>query len=274
LSTDAARSISSSAVCDAQPAVRDDTERLRDGRYPIARWYLRPAATWLAARLARSPVRPVHLTVLGLAAAVGAASALLWRPEAGPLSAGLVLLWWFCDRADGLLARRQRTASPYGAWLDANADELADLGLHVAVAAALASRVAAGWPWLLLAAFLAGKHLTMYGLHLEEAVSRCGRSPDRATGPDRRSTGGMGRPSVTPSAGSGDLRRTIGDPPRTTWLRTLYHLPGNADVRAHLLVLALATGYLTAELAFVAVYYNLRWIARHALVARRLGGDR
>jgi len=220
---------------------RDDTERLRDGRYPIARWYLRPAAAWLAARLARSPVRPVHMTLLGLAAAVAAAAVLLWRPQAGLCSAALVLLWCFCDRADGLLARRQRTASPYGAWLDANVDELADLGLHVAVAAALAARAGAGWPWLLLATFLAGKYLTMYGLHLDEAVS---------------------------------VTKTGTDPRRTAWLRTLYHLPGNADVRAHLLVLALATGYLTAELAFVAAYYNLRWLVRHALVARRLGGSR
>jgi hypothetical protein len=51
-------------------------------------------------------------------------------------------------------------------------------------------------------------------------------------------------------------------------------LPGNADVRVHLLVLALATGYLGVELALVAVYYNLRWLVRYALVARRLGGVR
>ena len=31
---------------------------------------------------------------------------------------------------------------------------------------------------------------------------------------------------------------------------------------------------LSAELAIVAAYYNLRWIVRYALVARRLGGRR
>ena len=40
-----------------------------------------------------------------------------------------------------------------------------------------------------------------------------------------------------------------------------------------LLVLALATGWITAELALVAAYYNLRWIARYALVARRWGAS-
>ena len=56
-------------------------------------------------------------------------------------------------------------------------------------------------------------------------------------------------------------------------LRAAYHLPGNADVRVHLLAAALVTGWFSAELAVVAAYYNLRWIARYVLVARRLGGD-
>jgi phosphatidylglycerophosphate synthase len=309
LSTDAVRSISPSAVRDVPPVACDHAERLRDSRYPVARWYLRPAAAWLATLLAGSPVRPVHLTVLGLAAAGGAATALLWQPQAGLLSAGLVLLWWFCDRADGLLARRQGTASRYGAWLDANVDELVDVGLHVAIAAALAARSAAGWPWLLLVAFLAGKYLTMYGLQLEEAVSptrsmgprpvethersmgpRPVETHERSMGPrpvetHERSMGprpvetherSMGpRPVETHEHGPG-AHATGGDGsnPRRALLRALYHLPGNADVRAHLLVLALATGYLAAGMVLVALYYNLRWIARHALVARRLGGGR
>src|SRR5207253_9060082 len=57
-----------------------------------------------------------------------------------------------------------------------------------------------------------------------------------------------------------------------TWLRRLYHLPGNADVRMHLLALLLAAGWWSAELLFVAAYFNFRWIARYALVARRQSG--
>ncbi|MFH1922574.1 MAG: hypothetical protein ABIP48_22150, partial [Planctomycetota bacterium] len=56
-------------------------------------------------------------------------------------------------------------------------------------------------------------------------------------------------------------------------LRAAYHLPGNADVRVHLLAVALAGGWLLEELCVVAAYYNLRWIARYVLVARRLGGN-
>ena len=70
------------------------------------------------------------------------------------------------------------------------------------------------------------------------------------------------------------MRRLFTLCPDTRLLRTLYHLPGNADVRIHLLLVALCTGWLTAELALVALYYNLRWIVRYALVARRLGGVR
>jgi hypothetical protein len=51
-------------------------------------------------------------------------------------------------------------------------------------------------------------------------------------------------------------------------------LPGNADVRVHLLAMLLLIGWWTAELLLVAVYFNFRWIARYVLVARRLGNPR
>lgn len=221
----------------------DDAPRRRARRYPISRWYLLPAAGRLAAALAPTRVRPVHLTFCGLLAAAAAAAVLAWRPQAIPLAAALMLTYWFFDRADGLLARRQQTVSAWGAWLDGNVDELVDVVLHVATAAVVASQVAASWPWLLLIAFLAGKYLLMYGLALEEHARK--------------------QPAAVPAAAK-----------RSGLLCRAYHLPGNADVRVHLLVLALATGYLAAELALVAVYYNLRWIVRYVLVARRLGGVR
>ncbi len=224
--------------------------------YPISRWYLRPAAGWLAARLAPTAVRPVHLTACGLTAAAGATGLLAWRPGAAPLAALLVLAYWFFDRADGLLARRQGTVSAWGAWLDGNVDELVDVVLHVAAAAVVAAQLSAPWPWWLLIALLAGKYLLMYGLALEEHQERGRSAFSRTVVPARESPAGE---KVECSL---------------SWLRRAYHLPGNADVRVHLLVLALATGYLAAELALVAVYYNLRWLVRYALVARRLGGVR
>ena len=234
-------------------------ERQRAGRYPVARWYLRPAAERMAGVLAPTRVRPVHLTVCGLTAAAVAAAVILRLPEAMPAAAALVLVYWFFDRADGLLARRQQTATPWGAWLDGNVDELVDLGLHVAVAAALSAQTAAIWPWWLLIAFLAGKYLLMYGLMLEEGQVR---GEGRGVRDEGRGTR-VQDSSVRENTGGTD-----------TFLHRLYHLPGNADIRIHLLAVALLSGWLTAELVLVAVYYNLRWIIRYALVSRRLGGAR
>jgi phosphatidylglycerophosphate synthase len=201
----------------------------------------------LADRLAPTRIRPNGLTLCGLAAALAAAAVLGMRCQAAPWAGGLVLLAWFFDRADGQLARRQGSASALGAWLDANVDELADLGLHAAVAMAAAAHWASSWPWALLIAFYAGKYLLMYGLNSEAHFA--GEQPPG------------GRHAADENSARGACR----------WL---YHLPASADVRIHLLIAALCTGYLATELAFVAVYYNLRWIVRYALVARRLGGVR
>ena len=224
------------------PGIPDERRRAR--RYPLSRWYLRPAAGFLARLLAPTRIRPTHLTLCGLAAGLSAAVALLMGPLMWPSAGALVLLWWFFDRADGQLARRQGTVTALGAWLDANVDELIDLTVHVALCATVAGQTGGTAVWLLLIAFLLGKYLFMYGLALEEPLLGARNAPAA---------------SNDPSA----ARR---------WLRAAYHLPANADVRVHLLAAALLSGCLVAELAVVAVYYNLRWVARYALVARRLGG--
>ena len=186
-------------------------------------------------------VRPVHLTALGLLLGLSACGLLLWQPAATPLAAVLVLVAWFCDRTDGQLARQQNTVTPFGAWLDGNVDELLDVAWHVATAAVLAAQLQAMWPWLLVLAFVSGKYLFMHSLATEEHFD-----PNP-----------QGNPAATASAAG--------------LLRSIWHLPGNADVRIHLLFVALLTGYLATELALVAGYYNLRWIVRFGLVARRLG---
>jgi phosphatidylglycerophosphate synthase len=218
-------------------AIGREAERRSATNYPLSRWYLRPAAGLLAERLARSRIVPNHLTLAGLVVALGTAGCLVARPDYARYCALGVLVAWFLDRADGLLARRQQSATPRGAWLDANIDELVDVSLHLATAIAAAALSASSLPFGLLIAFLAGKYLFMYGLGNEP--------PPHVAGP---------------RLGRGER----------TWLRRLYHLPANADVRAHLLLLALVSGCLTAELAVVAAYYNFRWLVRYPLVCRRL----
>ncbi len=255
------------------PAVPERARSVEGGdpaRHPISRWWLLPVAERLSAALATTAVRPWHVTATGFLASLAAAGALLWT--AYPAAAApLILLAWLCDRMDGELARRQGTATPLGAWLDANLDELADVGLQLAVAAAAARASGSAWPWACVIAFVAGKYLLSFGLTIERQVVAA--ETIRAAQNDAAITHGReGR--ETTDLGDEPLRATHPlDPSRgdevRSFLQWCYHLPGNADVRVHFLVFMLCARWLTAELVVVALYYNLRWIARYVLVARR-----
>lgn len=219
--------------------IHEMTTDARAADYPLARWYLRPLAGLLADVLAPTRVRPWHITCLGLCIGLSAA-VLLATQVASTVVAGLLVLFaWLCDRTDGQLARRQQTASPFGAWFDANVDELLDIAWHIAVAAVVSRQLGPSLGFTLLGAFVGGKYLFMYGLSVEPAVL---------------------------DANNRDVETTNNH----TLARALYHAPANADIRVHLLIAALATGWLAAELAAVVIYYNVRWIVRYALVARRL----
>ena len=205
---------------------RDEASRW--ARHPVSRWYVCPWACRLAERLAGTSVRPKHVTLVGLVCGLAAALAVACDSAAAPLAALLVWASWFCDRVDGPLARRQQTASPRGAWFDAQSDELLDLAQQAALGVALARQGAGLAAGSALVAFLVGKYLLMHGL--------AGDPPASGAGAESTSEPG--------------------------WLRRLYHLPGNADVRVHLLLAALVTGWLLPELMAVACYYNVRWIVR------------
>ena len=226
-------------------AVKTDPARARSRAYPLSRWYVIPLARQMASWLNPTRVRPTHVTLAGLLFGLSAAGVLFADPTAGTAAAVLVLAAWFMDRTDGLLARSQNTASPFGAWLDANVDELHEVAWHTATACAAASLSGSQMPWFLLIGFLAGKYLFMTGLAEERALAPANKEPVEMGGEAFR-----GR------------------------LRAAYHLPGNADIRLHLLVVALACGLMTAELAFIAVYYNIRWIVRYGLTAQRVEGCR
>ena len=218
-------------------------------RHPISRWYLMPLVRAVSAALARSipAIRPAQITLLGLCFAAVSVAILFFQPSLSFVAAWFVLAAWFCDRLDGLFARMTNTASAWGGWLDANVDELVDLATQTALAAAAARLSDSQLPWMLLIAFLVGKYLFIFGLN-NGRQDVCNAAVPTAS---------ADKPPASPSL-----------------IRRLYHLPGNADIRVHLLVIALLSGCLTFELALVAAYYNLRWIASYLLVARRLGGVR
>jgi hypothetical protein len=224
-----------------ETARRISAEEMRRARnYPLSRWYLRPLAGLVARRLARSTVRPWQVTVTGFATTLLASLTIVLAPKVPMLAGSLILFAWFCDRLDGQLARRQGTASRFGAWLDGNLDELGDLTLHTAFAYA-ASTTLGAFAWMLWGLFVTGKYLFMYGLSTETA------GPESDSNPSDSNEGANS-------------------------LRWLYHLPANADVRIHLAAAAAYLGYWGVELGLIAVYYQLRWLARYVLVARRLRG--
>lgn len=222
------------------------TEWNRDQSYPISRYLWRPLARWSAIRLAYTAVTPSQVTSMNLLFTLLSAMSLVLLPQL-PWLAGIgVLLAWFADRLDGCLARLTQSSSEWGAWFDANIDEFSDVLWHLALGYASTQLLQSQWPWVFVVGFLAGKYLFFYSMH-------------GVTGEQRPS-------AASPSSAKVSVGKQV------------YHLPGNADVRIHLLAscLLLAAWFpsvLVLEIALVAVYYNLRWILRYPLMYSRLKGQ-
>jgi CDP-diacylglycerol--glycerol-3-phosphate 3-phosphatidyltransferase len=124
-------------------------------------WVRRKAEALMSA-LARMPVTPNQLTVIGLAltflaAMLAALGYLRW--------AGVVLIFaGTFDILDGALARSTRRGYPYGAFLDSTLDRYSEGAMYIGL---LAYFISAGGPlqrWLVLAtgAALAGSFLVSY----------------------------------------------------------------------------------------------------------------
>ncbi len=216
--------------------------------YPVSRFYLRPLAKWGAECFTSYVPHPNIISVSGFVLAVLAAATLylgtLYSNTASlfwihVLSVCFLMGYWIFDQLDGQIARQHGLVSVYGGWLDANIDELVDFGLH-AVAASVVLFESKGPASLeILSAFFLGKYLFMFGLHSEQENRKSGLnySPNNS----RYKAAKM-------------------------WLHRLYHLPADADIRFHLFMGAVLLDLLWWELAFVAAYYNFRWIIRHGLM--------
>ena len=90
---------------------------------------LRPALsrvlTPIAELLARTPITPNAITIIGTA---GVAAGALWLFPIGHLFAGTMVCTFFvlADMLDGVLARVKGTTGPFGAFLDSTLDRIAD----------------------------------------------------------------------------------------------------------------------------------------------------
>ena len=89
---------------------------------------------WIARRLPR-PVKPDHLTALGVLAAIGIAAAYVLSngDEAWLWAAsGLLILHWLGDSLDGTLARVRKSERPrYGYYLDHLVDAFATVAIGI-----------------------------------------------------------------------------------------------------------------------------------------------
>ena len=214
---------------------------------PIGRYWSVALAGLLVRVLGPTRVRPHALTVgsfllmllaSGLVASGRVDPTIRWA-TAGALAVALVL-----DGADGRLARRQGTASPFGRWLDTTLDETGEMVLHAAIAASATFR-SGSMLWMALGmAFAMGKYL--FNLSNDEW--------ERAHG-GRDRNAGLAR--VPLDAGFRPLSLSW-------WGRRL----GHADVRWHLWIVAAALGRLDWALAAYAVYFPARMAAG---VIRKVG---
>src|SRR6516164_3645462 len=102
---------------------------------------LRPALsrvlTPVAEMLARTPVTPNSLTIIGTAGVVAGA---LWLFPIGHLFAGTMVCTFFvlADMLDGVLARVKGTSGAFGAFLDSTLDRIGDAAVFAGLAIWLA----------------------------------------------------------------------------------------------------------------------------------------
>jgi phosphatidylglycerophosphate synthase len=131
-------------------SVMSGVEAPREKTFLLAR----PEQRLLEAIARRLPrvVRPDHLTVLALMAAVGFAVAA--ASGAFPIAAGLLVVHWFGDSLDGTLARVRRAERPrYGYYLDHLADAFATALIGLGLGLSASMHLAAGL--VLVVAYLA-----------------------------------------------------------------------------------------------------------------------
>jgi CDP-diacylglycerol---glycerol-3-phosphate 3-phosphatidyltransferase len=88
----------------------------------------------VASALARTPITPNALTIIGT---VGVAAGALTLFPTGHLFAGTMVCWFFvtADMLDGALARVKGTTGAFGAFLDSTLDRVADAAVFGGLAA-------------------------------------------------------------------------------------------------------------------------------------------
>lgn len=142
---------------DATPSVREPVRpvRPREMQDALNHYLYHPLAWQLAKRLAKTPITPNMVSVIGGLFVVAAAIAywnLSW-PVGAALGMALHMTWHVVDGADGDLARITGRSSPLGEMVDGICDYASHIVLYVILAQILTDQVGAGtaWAWTLAA---------------------------------------------------------------------------------------------------------------------------
>ena len=145
-------------------------ERPRELQDPLNYYLYHPLAWQLARVLARTPLTPNVVSVMGAMLVVAASASytqLAW-PLSAALGMALHMSWHVVDGADGDLARLTGRSSPIGEMVDGLCDYLSHAVLYVALAFWLAANgeTFAGWPaWALV--IFAGLSHAVQSNHVE-----------------------------------------------------------------------------------------------------------
>ncbi|MEO7247969.1 MAG: CDP-alcohol phosphatidyltransferase family protein [Novosphingobium sp.] len=129
-------------------------QRPRELQDPLNYYLYHPLAWRLASLLAKTPLTPNVVSVIGALCVIGAAwsYAQPWFPESALLGLALHMTWHVVDGADGDLARLTGRASPIGEMVDGLCDYLSHVVLYLTLGWLLHFTMGwAAWMWMLLA---------------------------------------------------------------------------------------------------------------------------
>ena len=135
----------------AAPARPQRPRELQDG---LNHFLYHPLAWQLARVLARTPLTPNMVSVVGASfvIAAGIAYAQPWYPAAALLGMALHMTWHVVDGADGDLARITGRSSPVGEMVDGLCDYSSHVVLYLILGWLLSHQLGAGAWWLTVAA--------------------------------------------------------------------------------------------------------------------------
>lgn len=154
-STGSAPSINQPASSDAGRTALVRPKRPREMQDWLNHYVYHPLAWQLARRLAKTPITPNMVSVLGAMCVIAAGFAywgLPW-PVGAAVGMALHMTWHVVDGADGDLARITGKSSPIGEMVDGICDYVSHIVLYVILAQVLGAQIGLGtaWAWTLAA---------------------------------------------------------------------------------------------------------------------------